>query len=278
MLPILRTISVGGVLLAITILALALSPPGGSHLRLAAANASARGALLAQDNHPEWRQFLIQAALRRAGELDRLRDLPDTAMRLPEIPDVAPDYVPAELTLGTPLAPAKNTTRIAGLPEPQTDLDPEEVTGSVDTVPGATIPIEIGEPSSFELPVHPVDDRPPAITVPLTETPAERQPADAPATQIVATETLKPIKMPVESRERTAHRGRANTPGRQRAQAPEAAPLQVPPPFNLLQALFESLTRNPAANPRVNPKVKAVTGGRSRSKAKRTASIRAVSQ
>jgi hypothetical protein len=76
MLPIFRLTSVGGVLLAIVILVLALNPPDGSHAPLAPGGM--RGALLQRRDHPEWRQLLILAALQRAEEIRRLRDLPDT--------------------------------------------------------------------------------------------------------------------------------------------------------------------------------------------------------
>ena len=48
---------------------------------LSSAMAPARGALVDRDRHPEVRQFLILAALKRADELNRLRDLPDTPAR-----------------------------------------------------------------------------------------------------------------------------------------------------------------------------------------------------
>src|SRR6185437_12633533 len=81
MLPILRILPVGGVLLAIFILILALSPPDGSRAPLNSAMAPARGALVDRNRHPEVRQFLILAALKRADELNRLRELPDTPTR-----------------------------------------------------------------------------------------------------------------------------------------------------------------------------------------------------
>ena len=81
MLPILRILPVGGVLLAILILVLALSPPDGSRAPFPSANVPARGALVDRDRHPEMRQFLIHAALKRADELNRLRDLPDKPTR-----------------------------------------------------------------------------------------------------------------------------------------------------------------------------------------------------
>ena len=113
MLPILRILPVGGVILAIVILLLALSPPDGSRSSMTAAIAPARGALVDRDRHPEVRQFLIHAALKRASELSRLRDLPDSPVRSEDPPEAA---------------------QVAGLPSER------------------TIPIEIGEPSSAELP------------------------------------------------------------------------------------------------------------------------------
>lgn len=145
MLPILRVLPIGGVLLAILILVLALSPPGGPHSQLATIRAPARGALLAQDTHPEWRQFLILAATRRADELNRLRELPDTPFRNDSAPDVP---------------------KVAGLPADRSNADPEDETGSIAQSPGMTIPVEIGEPSSFELPVTTQDEQPPVIRTP----------------------------------------------------------------------------------------------------------------
>ena len=86
MLPILRILPVGGVILAIVILVLALSPPDGSRSSLTATIAPARGALVDRNRHPEVRQFLILAALKRASELSRLRDLQDSPVRSDEPP------------------------------------------------------------------------------------------------------------------------------------------------------------------------------------------------
>jgi hypothetical protein len=104
MLPILRILPVGGVLIAIFILFLALNPPDGPRAPLNTAMAPARGALVDVGHHPETRQFLIMAALKRADELSRLRDLPDTPTRT----------APAEPAViePAPVAPAAEEPRL----------------------------------------------------------------------------------------------------------------------------------------------------------------------
>ena len=134
MLPILRILPVGGVLLAILILVLAMSPPDAARSPLTGTIAPARGALVDRERHPEVRQFLIQAALKRADELNRLRDLSNTP---------------------------KSTAKVAGLPGARGDADPDD-TGSTTETPAVSIPIEIGEPSSTELPVTKQDENGPA--------------------------------------------------------------------------------------------------------------------
>jgi len=140
MLPMLRIIPVGGVLLAIMILVLALSPPGGLNPALTPGLLLARGALMQLGEHPEWRQFLLLAATRRADEVNRLRDLPGM--------------------------PVRRDPKLAGLPADRSGADPDDQTGSINEMPGATIPIEIGEPSSTELPLTPPVDRPPTTRTP----------------------------------------------------------------------------------------------------------------
>jgi hypothetical protein len=159
MLPILRILPVGGVLLAIAILVLALIPPDGSRRDWSASAVSARGALLKMGEHPEWRQFLIQAAIQRADELSRLRDLADTpaapekALGAGEVPDTGAGKVAG---------------RIAGLPAERSDADPdpEDITGTIADVPAVTMPVEIGETSSTELVVAPREEKPPVTTMP----------------------------------------------------------------------------------------------------------------
>jgi hypothetical protein len=147
MLPILRILPVGGVLLAIMLLVLALNPPEGPPSRLMLSMARVRGAMIDRKEHPEWPQFLMLAAIRRADELNRLRDLPDT---------------PA----GT--GPVPEAPKVAALPavrnDPDPDPDDDDSTGSIMQPPAATIPVEIGEPSAFELPVSAPEEKPPVIS------------------------------------------------------------------------------------------------------------------
>ena len=155
MLPLLRIIPVGGVFLAIMIVILAVNPPGGTQPPMPQSAAPARGVLVNASEHPEWLQFLIHAAVRRADELERLRELPDTPVRIPDVQVEVP-----------PAAAAEEPPKVAALPTDRIDTGPEDETGSVSEVPSATIPIEIGETSSTELPVTPPPAAPPAIKTP----------------------------------------------------------------------------------------------------------------
>jgi hypothetical protein len=133
--PILRVLPVGGVLLAILILVLALTPPDGSRVPLSSPGVPARGALSDRDRQAETRQFLIHAALKRADQLSRLRNLPDT-----------------------PAHSEEPQPELAGLPAERGDADPEE-SGSVNETLATTIPIEIGGPS-IEVPIPSPQDTP----------------------------------------------------------------------------------------------------------------------
>jgi len=127
MLPILRILPVGGVLIAVLLLALAFSARDGSRAHLVPNGATARGALLVRGEHPEWRQFLIIAAIQRADELNRLRELPDIPTRTePEPP----------------------TPKVAGRPTDDGDpgLESNGESGSTAQRPAATTPINAGEP------------------------------------------------------------------------------------------------------------------------------------
>jgi len=154
MLPIFRILPVGGVLLAITLLALALNPLASMHAHLTPGVVPMRGAMIEQSAHPEWRQFLLLAAIRRTDELNRLRELPDTAVRIDDAPAAT----------AAPAGP-----KLAVLPTERNDTDPDadDTTGSIIQPPAATIPIDIGEPSAFELPVATPEEKPPVIRTPL---------------------------------------------------------------------------------------------------------------
>lgn len=155
MLPFFRIIPVGGVLLAIMIVVLALEPPGGSHTALTPAEMPARGALMRMNEHPEWRQFLILAAVRRSDELSRLRELPDTPVR--DAGQVA--------------------GKIAGLPTGRSDSDPEDETGTIKEMPSVTIPLDIGVTSSTKLTVITPEEKPPVIKTPVVKTPERKAPS-----------------------------------------------------------------------------------------------------
>lgn len=241
MLPIFRIISVGGVTLAISILALALIPPGGTRLVLAQHEVVARGPLMDLGTHPEWRQFLIHAALRRAGELDRLRDLRDTIVRAPDVTAPEPEI---EIVIQPPATP---NPQLAGLTFGAESSEPEDVTGSIDGDRSATIPIEIGEASSTELPVTAVENTPPVVRLPALQTPSQ-EPAPAPA--VTAPAASEPVRKP-ETRQRAVQQ----RPRRKPPAPPEPQPL--PPPFNILAAIFNSFANAESTRQASSPSNKA---------------------
>jgi hypothetical protein len=217
MLPILRILPVGGVLLAILILVLALNPPDGPRSPLNSAMAPARGALVDVGHHPEMRQFLIMAALKRADELNRLRELPDTPTRT----------APAEPAAAEPAAtePVAEEPKVAGLPADRTDSDPEPDEPAATETPNVSIPVEIGEVSAPELPTAPKE----------TGSTGEKPEQAKETAKEQAKEHAKPQQR--DTRRRVAHRPR-------RARA-ASAPQR---PFNLFEALFGGQQyRNPQA-------------------------------
>ncbi len=147
MLPFFRIIPVGGVFLAIMIVVLAHEPPGGSHTALTPAQMPARGALMRMNEHPEWRQFLILAAVRRSDELSRLRELPDT--------------------------PVRDAGKVAGLPTGRSDSDPEDETATIKEMPRLTFPLDIGVTSSTELTVITPEEKPPVLKTQERKAPSE---------------------------------------------------------------------------------------------------------
>lgn len=150
MLPLFRIIPVGGVFLAIMIVVLAHEPPGGSRTPLSPAEMPARGALMRMNEHPEWRQFLILAAIRRTDELGRLRELPDTPVR----------------------DAGKVTKEMAGLPTGRSDSDLKDETATINEMPSLTFPLDIGETSSTELAVITPEKKPPMLKSTVRKAPS----------------------------------------------------------------------------------------------------------
>ena len=141
MLPIRWILPVGGVILAIAFLALAFAALGGSRSQMSNA-APVRSAFIEWGERPEWRQFIILSAIqRRADELNRLRELPETPAR----------------TDGAPVAP-----KVAGLASNRNDSE----TGVTIQTSVATVPVNIGESSWIEFPIAPPEEKPPPIKTP----------------------------------------------------------------------------------------------------------------
>jgi len=114
--------------------------PGPARPHLARLEPPARGPLIDRAEHPEWKQFLVLAAVRRADELDRLRDLPDSRAAK---------------------APAGAKNRLATRPATRNDAEPDDLTGLIGEAPGGVIPVDVGETSSTELPIRPPELTPP---------------------------------------------------------------------------------------------------------------------
>jgi len=277
MLPILRILPVGGVILAIVILFMALSPRHGPQPRLGAPAAGVHGPLADRVDHPEWRQFMMLAALRRAEELARLRDLPDAPVKVELPPEAAPPpgaAPPAEAALppvaAPPPAPAIEAVaqpeaappaeaerapepKIAALPTTEEETKPDAALAPA-PVPdeAATMLVEIGEASSTELPVQPRE----AVAAVNAAPPLPAAPAaDEPVRQVkTAVEPVRQLKVAVEPAGHTkpaAHKPmrhvkpvrhvKPHTVRRRhvaRSRAPRPAGKRDPNNFNLFEQLF----------------------------------------
>jgi hypothetical protein len=233
----------------------------------------ARGALIDRLAHPEWRQFLILAALRRAGELDRLRDLPGT-------PNAASGQVSAEIPDGAPKAAADTGPKLAGLPIAPDEAGPEDTTGSINVAPNATMPIDIGETSSFELPVGPAEEKPPVARSPVVGmtdsgageivTPSLAAPylPNAALSKVVALPPPEQAKPVVVIHKRNMRKG----PAKPAVAKDTETRVVLPPPLNFFQAIFASLSgkQSEAAEPKAKPAI----ARRPAVKRSRTANIR----
>jgi hypothetical protein len=220
MLPILRIIPVGGVFFAILILVLALGAPDGSRSgKGRGAMLSARGPLQQFDEHPEWRQFLMQAALRRAEELNRLRELADEPP-VEKAADKATDKA------------QEQNVNVAVLPADRIDAEPEDLTGSISAAP--VLPVEIGETSSMELPNITHEEKPPAVKTPVAKTQAVKT---------SAVKTPPRVKPKVDAKKKTARHARRPKP-----------PAKPPEPANFFEAIFgASATRQASTTTTTQP-------------------------
>jgi hypothetical protein len=157
-------------------------------------------ALIERADQGEWRHLLLRSALRRADELNRLRDLPDTPVvqPTPPAPEAAPAVEPAPASAAAPEAaapPPVPQIKTAVLPATPEDAVPEDATNTVVQTPSAAVPVDIGETSSTELPVeaHPAAVKPePPYVKPATAvrgaTKAARKPRKRrPKTQTAST-------------------------------------------------------------------------------------------
>lgn len=244
MLPLLRVLPVGTLLLSALIFMLAATPPQRATLPHTIGPAS--GPLIDAAEHPEWRQFYLQAAFKRADEIDRLSGLPNTPTRMPPVvaavePPKAPikpasepvvvavippavpvpkndqaasppapkEPTPApELQLATeppvptpavteadtqPAPPSAPPQQVAALPNQHEAAESEEITGALDNAAtAATIPVEIGETSSTELPVVLPRERPMRLPVPRPKASSRAKPQHKVVRQINARRTAAP--------------------------------------------------------------------------------------
>jgi hypothetical protein len=164
-LPLIRMTVAGGVLVILALLA-GFGAPGPA--TPARAVAPTRGPLIDVTEHPEWKQFLIQAAYRRSDELGRLKDLPDTPtiMSAPviiEVPQSVPE--PQQPSAQEP-SPSSEPQQVAALSPGLDDTLPVDPTGSIEASL-ADLPIDIGEASAAELPIT-IQDLPIPIERPQT--------------------------------------------------------------------------------------------------------------
>jgi hypothetical protein len=132
MLPALRIIPISGVSLAVLSLVLALNTPGALRPRLTPAMTPIGGSLIADDLHPQRRQFLFLAALRRADEVKKLRQLLDLPVR-------SHDAEGAQTAKPTDVSPA---VHVAAVPADRRS-EQEDVTQTIAPVSGASISLQV---------------------------------------------------------------------------------------------------------------------------------------
>ena len=240
MLPILRIIPVGGVFLAIAILLLALNAPGDRHAHFASSPMPPGGALIPRKEHPEWRQLLILAALRRADELSRLRELPDTPV------------VTAPPAQAQPKPDAPPDSKLAGVQD--NPVEGDDVTGTVQS-PNAALPVDIGETSSTELPVIPHEERPPVTMMPVREAPtSDHDAAPQPAQLKPQSSNETPLPAKQASREITPAPDNPTPTSEPRAEHASLEPAIVEPKREIRHAARERARARREVHNRSSPR------------------------
>jgi len=165
-LPLFRTTLVGGVLVMLALLAGFGTPrPATSSVRPIF---PARGPLIDATEHPEWKQFLIQAAYQRSGEIQRLNELPDTPtiMPAPVVEQPAQDVQSEPPAIEEAPAAPEREQQVAALAPALDGSLPADPAGSIEDSP-TDLPIDIGEASATELPIT-IQDLPIPIERPQT--------------------------------------------------------------------------------------------------------------
>jgi hypothetical protein len=196
--------------------------------------APARGPLIEAGEHPEWKQFLVQAAFRRADELERLRDLPASPMVIEAV--IEPAVMKAE-DIETSPAPEKAdepAPPVAAL-APERDPDVmEDITASIDEKPSGMMPVEIGASSSAELPLT-EQEMLPQVRQPETLRLNDSQPAAGPSEAdlriAVAVERLPESRPKIEPKTERKRIVRAK-------KKPPAKPAAEPTVPDLLSTIF----------------------------------------
>ena len=231
MLPILRTTLLGSVVLTLALLAgFAVHEPARPHLSHVVA--PARGPLIEAAEHPEWKQFLVQAAFRRADELERLRDLPASPMIIEAT--IEPAVIKGE-NVEAPVTPEKTDEPAAQVAAIAPDRDPEvmeDITASIDEKPTGVMPVEIGASSSAELPLTEQEMPPQARqpeTLKLNDTPVV--PAEADVRLAVTIERLPESRPKIEPKIERKRIVRAK-------KKPPAKPAAEPTVPGLLSTIF----------------------------------------
>ena len=158
MLPIRWTLPVGGVFLAIALLALVFNAPGESRLQISNV-VLARSGIIEWGERPEWRQYVILSGIqRRADELSKLRELPDTSINT----DVAPaDSKIAGLPQTVPLDiadPLSIEFPVSAAPEEEPKAAPAEIVGLPHTDP-----LDTADSLSIEFPVSAAPEEPSSL-------------------------------------------------------------------------------------------------------------------